>query len=735
MALPFRTANNTRAEHLSDHNTLHAWYNNLVLGNFVADSIFISASGESTFDMDAAGAEWSTTGDMWLIADGTLSFTDSVGELTLNDIRNGLGGGGGGSGTGFTEAAPDQWVFMPTDPVAIAIVASNATTSSIVQISADASAGFITTADGSMSQVQALGVGSTAMLTAPTGTASVIGDDVNIDAVGLIDIDAGELSVVTPDGTLEMYGAGVVDLIAATTLNLTAGTGEVQFTDGLGTITLDEIRTDMAGGGGGGISGQGTGSNSTLVGDSAVASADQSTALGDFAVASSDGAIAIGGGTNAQSAAQATTSQGAIAIGVNDSGSTNGARATNSMAIAIGSGDVTAAGASATGAVAIAMGAGTTASNSGSVGIGNTATASGSRAIAIGTSSTASASFGVAVGRHSSANTGTEAIAIGGGTSSTAAPNATAQGAIAIGASAASGVAGARASGTCAVALGGGTSSRIGAVASANFGVAIGAGATASTTNGAIAIGASAGTSDSNAPLASGLHSIAMGGASSTIVGARASGANSIALGGGNTTLAGASATAADAIAIGRTSSAGHATAVALGAGATTTAANQIMLGTASETVVIPGAFMLGGNAVTTGAWIPYTPVVKFGATTATIANNNSRYTRLGRTIVMHVSLEISSLNGGTGNMTLTLPFAGASTTGINVYQLPIGFGGYGDGVSGEVFPGLVTFNNITDVVFRTTNAQPSVVFTHAVPNAVASTDEIHATITYEAAS
>lgn len=141
-------------------------------------------------------------------------------------------------------------------------------------------------------------------------------------------------------------------------------------------------------------------------------------------------------------------------------------------------------------------------------------------------------------------------------------------------------------------------------------------------------------------------------------------------------------------------------------------------------------AFPLG-----VGEWTAYTPTVKFGATTATLSANNSRYIKVGRWLVLQILVKVSNLNGGTGNLTVTIPVAVAARAGTFHYGTPIGSGGIVNGGTGVIYPGFVTPNNTTDVVFRTTSAQPSAVFTHAAPTAVAATDEIHATVTYEAAT
>lgn len=326
-----------------------------------------------------------------------------------------------------------------------------------------------------------------------------------------------------------------------------------------------------AAGGGGGISGQGAGTNSVLVGDSATASADQSTALGDFAVSSIDGGIAIGSGTNSTSAAQATTGQGAIAIGVSNATGVNGARASGANSVAIGSGDAANAAALASGAQAVAIGMLTTATGSSSVAVGLMADATDSNTVAVGYDSAASSLSTTAVGRSTQA----------------ADWSASAFGATAI--------------------------------AATRYSLALGANSRANTATETIAIGG--GQNTTTAPLASAQGAIALGGNNFEFQnGARASGTNAVAIGSGGGNTVGAAASAADAIAIGRTASAVHATSVALGAFATTTAANQIRLGTSAETVSIPGTLSLAGYRL--GA-VPACRV--FHNTTQSIAHNTAQ--------------------------------------------------------------------------------------------------------------
>ena len=419
-------------------------------------------------------------------------------------------GAGGGTGTGFEETSPDVWSFVPDDG-SVAIAGLGADNDGSVGLQGGASIDLLTTGDDSDINITASGAAS----------------DVNISGSGTVHVSgAGGDAFVTLSSTH-------AELTATNDVGIEAVNGDLTFADGIGPITLDALRTvqtnhiskglvDAKGdiiaataadtvarlgvGTDGqvltaasgqatglqwatpssGISGQGAGTNSVLVGDSAAASADQSTALGDFAVASSDGAIAIGSGTNATSAAQATTGQGAIAIGASDGSGVAGARASGANSVAIGSGDGTNAGASATTSQSIAIGH-----------RANIATAT--NAIVIGTAANVtggSHNHALALGTWA-AGSSTNVIAIGGGADSTRAASASATGGIAIGASDTSAVAGARCSGAQSIAIGGGTSGAAGASASGAQAVAIGRLAVASHAT-AVALGAGAATTAAN---------------------------------------------------------------------------------------------------------------------------------------------------------------------------------------------------------------------------------------------
>lgn len=144
---------------------------------------------------------------------------------------------------------------------------------------------------------------------------------------------------------------------------------------------------------------------------------------------------------------------------------------------------------------------------------------------------------------------------------------------------------------------------------SSNGGVAVGSSASATgVTTVAVGTSAAAPATDGVA-IGANAAITGAGSASSTVVGSGASSSNTnvTAVGkGANSnsdrgTAVGAVATvtAANGTAVGSNTTVAHATSTAIGKGATTTAVNQVMLGTATETVVAPGNATIGGAGKT----------------------------------------------------------------------------------------------------------------------------------------
>jgi trimeric autotransporter adhesin len=514
----------------------------------------------------------------------------------------------------------------------------------------------------------------------------------------------------------------------------------------------------------------------TRMGFRAVATALRALVIGANAKATATEAIAIGNGASAATAPQASA-QGAIAVGASDGvgpiGTYLGARASGTNSVAIGTGSLSngSPGAAATGNYGVAIGIASIANSSRSIAVGYTSSGSAIDAIAVGGVALASITRGVALGANAQATTGAEAIAIGSGTNTTAAPLANAQGAIAIGASDASGVAGARASAVNSVAIGSGDGSAAGAsatgtkavalgyntVSSPTFGVAIGS--SASTVNtGGIAIGSTSDISSTsnyataigtNAQCSAAIGGIAIGGGSGTNPraqasaegavaigasnsgnGARASGTAAIALGGGNGALAGANASGTSAVALGQGAGASHNYATAIGNGAATTAANQIRLGTSSEDVNIPGTLTLSGGAVTPSTWVGYTPTLdQSGAVTKTV--DYARYTRIGKLIIVNFHLTVTGTGIAANTVTVSLPVT-AVVSGLPV----VGAGVIFDTSAGVRYPGIAALNATTTCAFllASENNQNAFLGSVTFSAALASGDTITGHLTYEAA-
>lgn len=270
----------------------------------------------------------------------------------------------------------------------------------------------------------------------------------------------------------------------------------------------------------------------TAIGGSSVAEGTYSIAMGESAHAGASYTVAIG-------SSAASTAGSAVAIG-------QGSLAEASESVAIGS-NTTAAG-----SASIAIGSGSYAVNS-AVAVGQAANASSAENVAVGVAADASASGAVAVGAHAIAQGAFGSTAVGYFARAD-------DSAVAVGVAT-------HADGLNSIGIGNGAHA-LGADA-----IAIGISA-AGNGAGNTAVGANA-----NAGLSGSQHTVAIG-EWSTIDGARNS-----------ATAVGFSAAArADhATALGDVSNAAHAHATAVGSDATTTEANQVMLGTTTDYVEVPG--------------------------------------------------------------------------------------------------------------------------------------------------
>lgn len=300
------------------------------------------------------------------------------------------------------------------------------------------------------------------------------------------------------------------------------------------------------------------------------------------------GAIAIGASTAGTGVTgPRALGEGSIAIGHGRSSAGNtGPSVTEALGIAIGRATLV------TGEESVALGpySNVTGGAFGAVAFGSSASASGNQSLAIGPACSVSGVEAVAVGSGST-STGDQGASIGAsadsdGAQSTAIGFATTSGAtrsVALG-----GVA--NCGSTDGMAIGGNAQSNTGTGAMAIGGGSTSARAANVTGDGGIGIGGNSGTA--NGSRAAGAQAIAVGSGITGAAGASASGAQSIAL--GRTALA----SAADGIAIGRTATASNARSIALGQGAATTAVDQIMMGTSARQVHIPGTLRIPTGAV-----------------------------------------------------------------------------------------------------------------------------------------
>lgn len=151
-----------------------------------------------------------------------------------------------------------------------------------------------------------------------------------------------------------------------------------------GTSTTTFLREDgtwatPAGGSGGGLVNNGTGTNSTAVGDTSTATATNSSSFGYGADATSTGSVAIGANTSAGTGLYATV------VGTY-------ANATGEQSIAIGGASAASVAAQATGLKAIAIGYSTDSTGESAIAIGDAADATALDAIQLGTGTNATAS-------------------------------------------------------------------------------------------------------------------------------------------------------------------------------------------------------------------------------------------------------------------------------------------------------------------------------------------------------
>nr|WP_266167869.1 YadA-like family protein [Dyella subtropica] len=159
--------------------------------------------------------------------------------------------------------------------------------------------------------------------------------------------------------------------------------------------TIKQGVADGTIGGGGGVS-PGTGSDSTQVGDGAVASGDNSSAVGSGAVASGDNGTAIGSGAVASGDSSTATGAGSQATGDNSTATGAGSLASGNNSTANGAGAV------ASGDGSTALGQGASATGADSTALGSNSNATGNNSVALGAGSVADRDNTVSVGSEGS---------------------------------------------------------------------------------------------------------------------------------------------------------------------------------------------------------------------------------------------------------------------------------------------------------------------------------------------
>jgi Head domain of trimeric autotransporter adhesin len=426
--------------------------------------------------------------------------------------------------------------------------------------------------------------------------------------------------------------------------------------------------------GGGTYPASATDAQSVAVGGGAIASFLGAVVVGPLSQSTFEGALALGynaWATQRYSIALSTTSRAtaerAIAIGPSTTASVLGAivlgansSATAGSAIAIGYTTTSQAG------FGIAIGNGSQVYGTQGIAIGNTALSNASNGTAIGTESDTEASYAIAIGYQAvagSAGVGTYGVAIG-TQSTTNAPEATALGYFARSTNSYTVTIGSNAttSGVNSIAIGYQSS------ATATDTVVVGRGASATATQG-ISIGAVVANTAQYGIGIGTQASVGGGGANAYGIGigyiAIATGLSAIALG------AGASSAGSKSVAIGDSATTGgFADSVALGRSATCTAANQIMMGTATETVVFPnqakfvGGIRIGGANNAAGTTDTYG--VSIGSTAS--ASGATSAVAIG-------SVAIANADVATA--------LGPSTTASGVGAVAVGFGATGSGLRG----------------------------------------------------
>ncbi len=373
-------------------------------------------------------------------------------DITANAASS-IALGDGASATGADGVAIGSSTSVGLQGVAIGLNATAVANSGSTALgnNCDAS-GDDSLAAGKICIVDALSNEGVALGDAAEAATTVIANASVIEAAGTTTVTTSSAHNLITSDTVEIIGADA------------AFNGVVTVT-----VTAPTIYTCVTGGAGASGAAGSTevgASKSIAIGSTAQTNFINALALGNASTSSGRNSIAFGAQTD-------STGFGAVAIGGD---ATTGAQATDVGSISIGGNDGTNAAASASAANAIAIGQGISIAVARSLGIGLNAAAGNTDQVVIGSNATGGANArSIAIGGNPTASTGATAggndtIAVG------SASDATAAGAIAIGADVTTG---AQATTAGAVAIGSDDGSSSAASAGGTAGVAIGTGSNA----------------------------------------------------------------------------------------------------------------------------------------------------------------------------------------------------------------------------------------------------------------
>lgn len=139
-------------------------------------------------------------------------------------------------------------------------------------------------------------------------------------------------------------------------------------------------------------------------------------------------------------------------------------------------------------------------------------------------------------------------------------------------------------------------------------------------------------------------------------------------------------------------------------------------------------------------AWSSYTPTVKLGTTTVTIANNQSVKTLYGKLQVVRYAFRFSNLNSGTGSLSLSLPNTARSLgSGFDLSAfMPVGQVTLADRSAIAQYSAYAKLQTTTTLI-PVSLASPAVDWSNTAPVTIAAGaqgtgDELFALVIYEIA-